>query len=56
MIVLLHITVKYLQQFAMDLVKVFAQENTELVGFDGNNVDDLKEKFVPDEFGIASQK
>jgi hypothetical protein len=55
-IVLLDVTVKYLQQFGVNQMKVFANHNADFVRFHRDNVDDLLDNLVPNQLRVASQE
>ena len=55
MIVLLHITIKNLQQFRVYCMKILTHNYAELIRFHRYDVDDLEKDFVPEYLRIAAQ-
>ena len=51
-----HVVVKRLQQFAVNVVKVFANNDTNGVGSCADHVHNLGVHFIPQQFGRASQQ
>jgi hypothetical protein len=54
--VFLHITVEDLEEFAVDKVEILANDDADFVLFYRDNVDDLLNDVVPDEFGVAAEQ
>lgn len=52
----LHVTVKDIEQFAVNSVEIAAENNAGFLGTHGNNVGDLEKTFVPYFLGLASQE
>ena len=51
----LHVTVKDVEQFAVNGVEIATENNAGFLGTHGNNVGDLEKTFVPYFLGFASQ-
>jgi hypothetical protein len=54
-IILLDVAVKDLQQFGVNQMKIFTNYDANFVRLYRDNVNDLLDNFVPNEFGVASQ-
>jgi hypothetical protein len=55
-IILLHVAVKIVEELAVNLVEIFANNDPHFVLLRRNNIDNLLEYFVPQELRIAAQE